>query len=148
MKALIQRVLEADVSVQCKVIACIQKGILVFLGIERGDTMEDLHYILKKVSNLRIFEDSNGKMNLSVKDINASALVVSEFTLLADTKKGNRPSFEKAEDPKMAKEIYEVFIERLKAMGIKTEEGRFGAIMNVRLINDGPVTITIDSRGS
>lgn len=146
MKALIQRVTGAHVKMDDQVISEIGKGMLVFLGIEKGDTKSDLEYMAKKVSLLRIFEDQGGKMNLSLHDIGGSVLVVSQFTLAANCRKGNRPSFENAETPERAQRLYEDFIQELKKKEIKTEAGSFGAYMRISLINDGPVTIFLDSR--
>jgi len=146
MKALLQRVSSARVEVDGRVVGSISKGLLVFLCAVKGDTDKDLDYLVKKVSQLRIFEDEQGKMNRSVIDINGAALVVSQFTLAASTRKGNRPSFEDAEAPDRAKAMYDVFIERLKSTGIIVQTGVFAAMMDVALVNDGPVTIWLDSR--
>lgn len=143
MKAVIQRVLRAEVETEGSIIASSNEGLLIFLGIERGDSEQDIKYLAKKISNLRVFDDDKGKMNLSIKDIGGEAMVVSQFTLLADTKRGNRPSFEKAEKPQRAKELYEKFIEEMKNSGIPVQSGRFGASMKIGLINNGPVTILI-----
>jgi D-tyrosyl-tRNA(Tyr) deacylase len=146
MRALIQRVSEARVDIEGNMVAKIGEGILVFLGVEKGDTESDLAYLVKKVSNLRIFEDTQKKMNLSIQDINGEVLVISQFTLSADCKKGNRPSFDSAEEPVKAKEMYMEFIERLRGNGLKVTTGDFGAFMQVYLINEGPVTIMLHSK--
>ena len=146
MKALIQRVSEANVAVNGKNVGTIAKGILVFLCAVRGDTEKDLFYIIKKVTQLRIFEDGEGKMNLSVQDVNGEVLVISQFTLAADTRKGNRPSFAKAEEPGKAETFYDDFVRGLRETGVPVRTGVFAESMAVSLINDGPVTILIDSR--
>lgn len=146
MKALLQRVAAASVSVDEELIADIGKGLLVLLGVEKGDTGGDLDYIAGKIRNLRIFEDEAGKMNLAIIDVAGEALVVSQFTLAADCRKGNRPSFDNAEDPERAEEMYREMVNKLSGDGIRVSEGRFGAHMKIRLINDGPVTILLDSR--
>jgi len=144
--ALLQRVSEARVEVDGRVVGSIGRGLLIFLCVLKGDTEGDLDYLVKKVSNLRIFEDDSGRMNLSILDRGYEALVISQFTLSARTRKGNRPSFDNAEEPERAESLYEEFISKLRDTGIKTESGVFGAMMKVHLINDGPVTILVDSR--
>ncbi len=146
MKALLQRVINASVKVENQTIAEIEKGILVFLGVEKDDTEDDAMHLSKKIPRLRIFEDKHGKMNLSVKDINGEILVISQFTLLGDTRKGNRPSFDRAERPEMAEKLYMFFINEIKKQDISVKSGIFGAYMRVHLINDGPVTFLIDSK--
>ncbi|HIQ99451.1 MAG TPA: D-tyrosyl-tRNA(Tyr) deacylase [Candidatus Scybalocola faecavium] len=146
MKAVIQRVSKASVDVEGQTIGKIGKGFMVLLGVHEDDTQEDLNYLVKKVTGLRIFEDSQGKMNLSLADVGGSLLVISQFTLLASTKKGNRPSFIQAGAPQMSEGLYEQFMEACRNMGFHVEHGKFGAHMDVSLINDGPVTIIIDSR--
>jgi D-tyrosyl-tRNA(Tyr) deacylase len=146
MKAIIQRVLEAKVTIEGKTVANIGKGLLVFLGVEKGDIERDLEYLVRKVSNLRIFEDTQKKLNLSLLDMKGEVLVVSQFTLSADCKKGNRPSFDNAEEPARAKEMYMKFIDKLREYGLKVSIGEFGTYMQVYLINDGPVTIMLNSK--
>ena len=146
MKALIQRVSEANVTVNGKVTGAIGPGLLVFLGVAETDEPKDLEFLLKKVPALRIFPDEAGKMNLSVQDVQGSVLVASQFTLIADTKGGNRPAFTAAAKPDKAIPVYETFVERLRALGLTVASGIFGADMKVRLLNDGPVTILLDSR--
>ncbi len=146
MKALIQRVSRADVSIAGKTAGYIQKGVLVFLGIEKGDSEKDLDHIVKKVISLRIFYDSEGRMNLSVKDIGGEVLVVPQFTLAADCRKGNRPSFDKAENPERAKALYEQAIVMIRREGIAVASGEFAADMQVSLVNDGPVTFLLNSK--
>lgn len=145
MKAVIQRVKNASVTVDGTTIGSIGKGFLVLLGIADSDTEDDLQYMVKKITNMRIFEDENEKMNLALKDVNGELLIISQFTLYANTKKGNRPSFIEAGAPEFSKEMYLEFVSRCRKLGYKTEEGKFGADMKVSLLNDGPVTIILDS---
>ena len=147
MKAVIQRVSSASVTIDSKIVAEIQKGLLVLVGIEDADTQEDTNWLCQKIANLRIFGDENEVMNLSVRDIDGEIIVVSQFTLQASTKKGNRPSYIKASKPDIAIPIYEGFVQQLeKELGKKVQTGVFGADMKVSLLNDGPVTIIIDSK--
>lgn len=145
MRALVQRVSEASVTVDGKITGQIGRGFLVLLGVADSDQPADLDYIAKKLPALRVFEDDAGKMNLSVQDVKGELLVVSQFTLIADTRKGNRPSFIGAARPEKAIPIYEELVARLRASGLRVETGVFGADMKVRLLNDGPVTILLDS---
>ena len=147
MRTVIQRVTNASVTVESKVVAEIQKGLLVFVGIEEADTQEDLDWLVTKIAQLRIFNDENEVMNLSVQDIDGDVLVVSQFTLHAATKKGNRPSYIKAAKPDFAIPMYERFVKALESkLGKKVPTGIFGADMKVLLLNDGPVTIQMDSK--
>ena len=147
MKAVIQRVSSASVTIDSKIVAEIQNGLLVLVGIEDADTQEDTNWLSQKIANLRIFGDENDVMNLSVRDIDGEIIVVSQFTLQASTKKGNRPSYIKASKPDVAIPIYEGFVQQLeKELGKKVQTGVFGADMKVSLLNDGPVTIIIDSK--
>ena len=147
MKVVIQRVSKASVTINKKKVASIKKGILVLLGIVNQDTQEDINWLVKKIINLRIFNDENGVMNTSVLDISGEIIVVSQFTLHASTKKGNRPSYIKAAKPNTAIPLYEKFIVSLnKEIPTKVQTGQFGANMKVQLLNDGPVTIIIDSK--
>ena len=147
MKVVIQRVFSASVTIDSKIVAEIQKGLLVLVGIEDSDSQEDTNWLCQKIANLRIFGDENDVMNLSVRDIDGEIIVVSQFTLQASTKKGNRPSYIKASKPDVAIPIYEGFVQQLeKELGKKVQTGVFGADMKVSLLNDGPVTIVIDSK--
>ncbi len=146
MRVLVQRVSEASVKIDGEVHGAIDQGLLLLIGIENDDTEEDANWISQKIVNLRIFSDEEGKMNLSSADIEGEFLVISQFTLHASTKKGNRPSYIKAARPETAIPLYEYFIAQLKKFDHKVETGVFGADMKVSLINDGPVTIWIDSK--
>ena len=147
MKVVLQRVSSASVTIENKVVAEIQKGLLVLVGIEDADNQEDINWLTTKIANIRIFGDENEVMNLSVKDTAGDVVVVSQFTLHANTKKGNRPSYIKASKPDIAIPLYENFVQQLeKELGKKVQTGVFGADMKVALINDGPVTILIDSK--
>jgi D-tyrosyl-tRNA(Tyr) deacylase len=147
MKAVIQRVSQASVTINNLVVAKIQVGLLVLVGIEDADNQEDICWLASKIASLRIFSDENNIMNLSLKDIGGEILVVSQFTLHAATKKGNRPSYIKASKPEIAIPMYEKFIKQLELeLGKKVQTGQFGADMKVSLVNDGPVTIIIDSK--
>jgi D-aminoacyl-tRNA deacylase len=147
MKALVQRVSEADVTVDGLRVGAIGKGLLVLLGVETGDDPAAADLLARKIAALRIFEDAAGKMNLAVRDVGGAVLAISQFTLAADLRKGNRPSFIRAAPPEVAEPLYEQFCTRLRAAGLTVATGRFGAHMAVRLINDGPVTIWLDSAG-
>lgn len=145
MRLLVQRVKYANVKVNNEIIGKIDNGFLVFLGITHADTEENADYLVQKLINLRVFEDENEKMNLSIQDIKGDLLIISQFTLYADTKKsGNRPSFTDAAKPEQANKLYEYFIEKCKQKGIYTQTGEFGADMKVELLNDGPVTIMLE----
>ena len=147
MKVIIQRVTHASVSIKNKLYSEIVAGLLIFLGVGHDDTQEDIDWLAPKIATLRIFSDSEGKMNLSLKDIDGEALVVSQFTLMASTKKGNRPSFIDAAKPDLAVPMYETFVQRLeKELGKPIQTGKFGADMKVELLNDGPVTIIINTK--
>ena len=147
MKTVIQRVSSASVTIDSKIVAEIQKGLLVLVGIEDADSQEDIDWLCQKIANLCIFGDENEVMNLSVKDIDGDVIVVSQFTLHASTKKGNRPSYIKASKPDVAIPMYENFVKQLEnELGKKVQTGIFGADMKVLLLNDGPVTIIIDSK--
>ena len=145
MRLTVQRVANAKVEVDNKVVGKIDRGFLVLLGVTHTDTKKEADYLAKKLCNLRVFEDENEKMNLSIKDIDGELLIVSQFTLYADTKKGNRPSFIESATPEYANELYEYFIQKCKEENIKkVEKGVFGAHMEVSLLNDGPVTINLE----
>jgi D-aminoacyl-tRNA deacylase len=146
MRALIQRVKQAGVMVDKTLVSGIGPGILVLLGVQAGDTQKDADYLVEKIIYLRIFEDDQGKMNRSVKDLGLELLVVSQFTLLGDCRKGRRPSFTRAAPPDLAEALYTCFIEKAKAAGIPTAAGQFQKEMAVSLVNHGPVTLMIDTR--
>ena len=147
MRVVIQKVTEASVSIENQIVGSIDKGLLVLVGIEDGDTNEDIAWLSSKIVNLRVFDDDNGVMNLSVKEVEGEVLIVSQFTLHASTKKGNRPSYIKAARPEVAIPIYEAFIKQVETLlGKRVPTGQFGAMMQVSLCNDGPVTILIDTK--
>ncbi len=145
MKAVVQRVKRTTLSVDGKLISEIPFGLTVFLGIKSGDTQAQADYIAKKIANLRIFEDENGKMNLSVKDVGGEVLLVSQFTLYGDTSHGNRPSFTLAERPELAQPLYEYAVEALRLHGVTVKTGIFGADMKIEQYNDGPVTVLLEN---
>jgi len=149
MKAVVQRVKSAKVTVRDEVRGRIDQGLVVFLGVGGEDTLRDAEFLAAKIAGLRIFSNSAGKFDLSVKDVNGKALVVSQFTLYGDCRKGRRPSFTDAAPPEVAEELYEYFMDRMRREGLDVESGTFQAEMEVHLVNDGPVTILLDSqRGS
>jgi len=146
MRAVVQRVLTSDVSVDNDLCGSIKKGLNVLLGVEKEDTETDMKYMVDKITNLRIFEDENEKMNLSLKDVQGELLVISQFTLMGDCRKGRRPSFSTAARPDEANALYEQFVTECQAMNIKVETGRFQEHMIVNIANDGPVTLMLDSK--
>ena len=146
MRAVIQRVTESSVAVEGRAIASIGKGLLVLLGVGEGDSEKEADYLAEKIANLRIFEDQDGKMNLSLLEIGDEMLVVSQFTLLGNCRKGRRPSFVQAAAPEIANKLYEYFVEVSKQKGIRVQTGEFGAMMAVSLVNDGPVTLIVESK--
>jgi D-tyrosyl-tRNA(Tyr) deacylase len=145
MRAVVQRVSEAFVEVEGEVVGRIGLGLLVLLGVGQRDTQEDAHYLARKIVHLRIFPDAMGKMNLSLLDVGGEVLLVSQFTLYADTRKGHRPSFAQAAPPEVGRRLYEAAIEAFLAQGVHVETGVYGAHMRVHLVNDGPVTLLLDS---
>ncbi len=145
MKAVVQRVRQTKLSVDGRLISQIEGGLTVFLGVKSGDCEKQAEWIAKKIANLRIFEDDNGKMNLSVKDVKGEVLLVSQFTLYGDASHGNRPSFTLAEEPPRANELYEYCAENLRLMGVPVKQGVFGADMKIEQYNDGPVTIILEN---
>jgi D-tyrosyl-tRNA(Tyr) deacylase len=146
MRAVVQRVSRAQVRVEGEISGEIGLGVLVLLGIGREDTEADATYLAEKISGLRIFEDDEGKMNRSVQEVGGSVLAVSQFTLYGDVRRGKRPSFDGAAVPEQARQLYEFFVEQIRAAGLRCETGRFQAMMQVALVNEGPVTILVDSR--
>jgi len=144
MRAVIQRVIKSQVVIDETIKAAIGHGLVILLGIEKGDNQEKADYLAKKITNMRIFGDEEGKMNLSLIDINGKAIVVSQFTLMADTRKGNRPSFIHAAPPDVASPLVDYFIQRMKAYGVEIQSGEFAAHMLVEIHNDGPVTILME----
>jgi D-tyrosyl-tRNA(Tyr) deacylase len=148
MRAVVQRVSRARVLIGEWTSGEIGRGLLVLLGVGHGDTEQDANYVAEKISGLRIFEDEDGKMNRSVRDIGGSVLAVSQFTLYGDVRRGKRPSFDDAAPPESARRLYDFFVERVRATGLPCETGRFQQMMQVELVNEGPVTILLDSRKS
>ena len=146
MIAVIQRCSRGKVTVSEKVVGEIDNGLVILLGVQKGDTENDADFLVNKISGLRIFSDENDKMNLSIKDVNGSALVISQFTLCGDTKKGRRPSFIKAATPDDGNRLYEYFMSEIKKGGVPIESGEFGATMDVELVNNGPVTFVLNSK--
>jgi D-tyrosyl-tRNA(Tyr) deacylase len=145
MRLVVQRVKHARVEVDRELVGRIGEGLLLLLGIKSDDSIEDVEYLVEKVLGLRIFEDHAGKMNLSIMDKGGEILVVSQFTLYGDCRKGRRPSFDEAAAPELAMNLYDLFVEEIRKKGMKVETGRFGAVMDVNLINSGPVTLLLDS---
>ncbi len=146
MRAVVQRVKKANVKVDEAVVSSIKNGLLVLLGVETDDTRKDADFLVEKIINLRIFEDETGKMNISLKDAEGEMMVVSQFTLLGDSRKGRRPSYVRAAPPEKANELYTRFVERARELGIVTQTGVFQAMMEVSLVNQGPVTLSLDTR--
>ena len=146
MRAVIQRVAQASVTVDGQVVGQIGRGLLVFLGVAKGDSESDVRYMADKLAGVRIFEDEQGKMNRSVKEVEGALLVVSQFTLLGDLQKGRRPGFDHSAQPDEARALYETVVKEVRARGVAVETGSFGSRMKVHLVNDGPVTFTLDSR--
>ena len=146
MIAVIQRCSRGKVTVSEKVVGEIDNGLVILLGVQKGDTEKDANFLVNKISGLRIFSDENDKMNLSIKDVNGSALVISQFTLCGNTKKGRRPSFVNAALPDDGNRLYEYFISEMQKVGVPIESGEFGAMMDVELVNDGPVTFVLNSK--
>ncbi len=146
MRAVVQKVSSSKVTVDEEVVGQINQGLLVLLGVTHDDTSKDVDYMVDKITNLRIFEDEDGKMNLSLKDVNGEVLAVSQFTLYGDARRGRRPSFSDAARPEIANPLYEEFVEKVRNQGINVGTGKFGAHMMVDLTNDGPVTILLESR--
>ncbi|MCR4880635.1 MAG: D-tyrosyl-tRNA(Tyr) deacylase [bacterium] len=144
MKVLIQRVKNASVTINNELFSSTNKGLLLFLGVEKKDTIQEADWLVDKTLKLRIFEDENEKMNLSVQDVGGEIMVVSQFTLAGDCKKGTRPSFDNAKAPSEANELYEYFVSKLKKSGLNVQTGVFGAMMDISLINDGPVTFMLE----
>ena len=145
MRAVVQRVSRAQVAVNGEITGQIGLGLLVLLGVGRDDANADATYLVEKIAGLRVFEDAHGKMNLSVQDIGGSVLAVSQFTLYGDVRRGKRPSFDAAAPPEKARQLYEFFVEQIRAAGLRCETGRFQEMMTVELVNEGPVTILLDS---
>ncbi len=146
MRLVVQRVKSAQVNVEGEIVGQIQKGLLVFIGIAKEDSVQDVDWSVNKVTQLRIFEDAEGKMNLSIGEARGDFLVVSQFTLLGDCTKGRRPSFDKAAEPGKGEELYNLFVEQLRAQNFKVATGQFRAMMDVALVNDGPVTFVLESK--
>ncbi|MAO86616.1 MAG: D-tyrosyl-tRNA(Tyr) deacylase [Candidatus Marinimicrobia bacterium] len=146
MIAVLQRVTSGNVTIDGRLAGKIDQGLVVLLGVMRDDDENDADFLVKKIAGLRIFNDKNGKLNLSIKDIHGTALVVSQFTLCADTHKGRRPSFVRAAPPEKGSTLYEDFMKKLEVQGVPVQSGEFGAMMNVNIQNDGPVTIVLNSR--
>ena len=146
MIAVIHRCSQGKVTISDKVVGEISNGLVILLGVQKNDTEKDANFLVNKISGLRIFSDENDKMNLSIKDVNGSALVISQFTLCGDTKKGRRPSFIKAATPDDGNQLYEYFMSEMKKGGVPIESGEFGALMDVELVNNGPVTFVLNSK--
>ncbi|MBL8830139.1 MAG: D-tyrosyl-tRNA(Tyr) deacylase [Planctomycetaceae bacterium] len=146
MRAVVQRVTQSSVTISTEIVGQISQGLLVLLGVGEGDTLDDVKYLADKIVSLRVFEDDAGKMNRSLVDVSGAMLVVSQFTLMGDCRKGRRPSFDSAAPPELAESLYEAFCSAVRGLGVQVETGRFRQNMQVALINDGPVTLLLDSR--